>query len=403
MTVYSSTSLKYFTSHCPKALKYHLEGKFQPKEIFQAGIAAHAVLEQIGRKQPPGSNEMRIVADAVVDELITKGHMYYGEQEPPMAPDSAFQGRDIAFSYAETNPVPKGQYEIPLAMDALGEPCPAGAPEARYRALIDCIYECEEGDEDFSGNVIAVRDYKSAWPTGEADLETIQRKGQAVLAYLNLLTPASEIHGIKMEVVNLRSHKSFSRTIWLNEEGEDTMNQWQRDILQACKAADNTSEARPGVGCIDCPWVSYCCEAQLCANRAEMPIDLVCIDGTRKDLVKRLKVLLAEESADIPGGTLGFYNEPKKILTDNAEESILEEFYIGLGQVFDPEDEIKFRDKFSAEISLLKALKLGSGNATAIAKLMFKGKESKGALQVFLLSLMEDVGSVSFGIQKEKK
>ena len=392
--IYSSTSMRYFTRHCPKALDYHLKGAFHPKEIFQAGIAAHAVLEEIGRKKARDTQEMRSISNNVIDQLMQVGHSYYGAQEPPMQPEAAFEGRNLALSYAESNPVPEGQYEVPLAMDCLGLPCDHTDEKTRYRALIDLMYEDIEGDEDFSGKVLVVRDYKSAWPTGDSELDTLQRKGQAVMAFLNMTQDG--IQGIRMEVVNIRSHKTFTKTIWLDDEGLETLEQWKNDILQMCKAADVTREARPGVGCLDCPWVMDCNDAQMRSNRAELPIDLACLEGTRKELIKRLKVTLKEAPAEVPGGEVGFRNESKKKPKEGAIFDIVRAFHVKLGDFQEDEG-------YETEVALLNTVGVGSGQVGNAAKVIFEGRDGKEGRESFLMDLLEDVGVVKFGIHKGGK
>ena len=49
MKVKSSTNLKYFIEYCPKALGFHEDDTPMDRDIFQPGIAAHAVVEHVGK------------------------------------------------------------------------------------------------------------------------------------------------------------------------------------------------------------------------------------------------------------------------------------------------------------------------------------------------------------------
>ena len=118
MKTYSSTILRHFTHHCPLALDFYEKEAQRDTDIFQVGQASHAVLEHVGKKNAKTKEAQKIVADAVVKELITTGHTFYDRVEPPMQPDHAFDGRDLALEYLAYNKLPTDgvKFEMSLGM-----------------------------------------------------------------------------------------------------------------------------------------------------------------------------------------------------------------------------------------------------------------------------------------------
>jgi len=387
MQTYSSTMLRYFVEHCPKALDFHLRGEPEETDIYQAGISAHAVLQVVGEKKATSPEKMRKVADAVVHELITTGRSYYGAPRPPMNPEPAFAGREIALEYLAAHQLPgdeeKARFEIALGMDAEGKPCDVTG--ARWRAIIDVVYEDVHGDEDFNADVVVVRDYKSAWPTGESELETLQRKGQGVLAWLQY----PEKQGVRMEVVNLRTHQTFSRVVYFDDAGIELLETWRRDIMSLCKAADVTRVARPGTGCVTCPFITRCPDAQKLATAAESAVSLAVLEGLRESLRERLKAQLVEaDGIEVPGGFVGFKSESKSEIVGEAIDQILAMWY---------NKPLSAVSSMSMEKSLLKAIGLGSSQVANVAKILFNG-DSKAAREDFIALCTRKISHPKFGV-----
>ena len=397
---YSSTLLKYFTNNCPKALGNYENDVPSDKDIFQTGIAAHAVLQIIGEKEISEIDEQkkRDVAKAVVDELITKGRSFAGKPEPPMNPEHAFAGRDLALDYLEYKSLPvDGKYEIGLGMTVDGKQCAYDAKECRYRAITDAIYPDVDGDiDDFQAKVITVRDYKSAWPTNADELETLQRKGQAVLTLLHYGHDI-EIKGIKLEVVNLRTHQSFTKTVWFDDEGEQLLRQWQSDILQLCDAADKTRQARPGGGCLGCAWCLSCSDSHKLAMGDNVDaLGLITLEARRKVLLKALKAEITEGHVEVEGGYVGYQAMSEMTLKENAIYNVLLDFYNRAGHGVKLED---IHNKYPLEVGLLESAKLGSGNVNAIAKALYD-KTEMDARENLTERCLEDTGKTQFGVWK---
>lgn len=359
MNRYSSSTLKLFTNNCPAALGFHERQEPRLTEIFQAGIAAHAVLQTIGEKDATEPEQQKAVADAVVSELITEGRAFKGIPEPPMSPEAAFEGRDIALAWLSWNELPAGEQETLLMMDGDGE-VPAVDTQPRYDAIIDMVYPEMAGDEDAPLQTIVVRDYKSAWPTNADELLTLQRKGQAVLAWLS----NPDVDGITREVVNLRTGGLFRETTWLDDEGIATLTQWRDDILTLCAAADATRAPRPGVGCITCPYVLRCDACVGVMGDSERPAVRYAVG---KALIAATEPLLKEQAKEAPvpdgvGGLIG-YQATNSRTVDLSEAA---------GQIA--------ALWASGDIAgLVTAMKPGVGNIEKLGKVLFPGKDGKDA------------------------
>lgn len=389
--VYSSTSLNYWIKHCPQALGFHLEGVQQDTDIYQAGIAAHAILQRVGEKKLKDFKQIKLFADKVVAKLISEPRKYYDKEEPQMPPEMAFEGRELALAYLATNELPaNAKYEIALGMDAKGNQC--SLAKARYRALMDCIYEDIDGDEDAAYDVVVVRDYKSAWPTNADELETLQRKGQAVLAWLHY----SNKQGVRLEVVNLRTGALFNKTIFFTEENVEMLAQWRKDILMLCDKADKVRSARVGHGCLTCPFTQHCPTLLGASTSKDTPKSYIALEALRESMRVKLKAQLQESQGVTFDNTyLGYKDQGKNILTPEAIKQILAAWYeLPLDQI---------ESERPREVGLLKVLSLGASNVEAFIKFMFKG-ESKQEKKDFLELCLTKKPQPTFGIwAKEEK
>lgn len=400
MKTYSSTTLKYFTDYCPAALGFYEKRTPSDKSIFQAGIAAHAVLQAVGEQKAEGGEAIKAIAWSVVSELVAAGRAFNNVPEPPMNPDSAFEGRDVALKYLSTKTLPEGaKYEMGLAMDSKGKLCDYYSDKARYRAIIDRVYHEEAGDEEWTGKLIVASDYKSAWPTSEKELSTLQRRGQGLLV---AKTADASTQGLRMEVVNLRTGKAFTNDIWFDGESEETLKQWESDILLLCDAADKTRDPRPGANCIECPYVNACDVALKFepVTSEDAATALATLEAKRKDLTKRLKKELADrDRIDVPGGYVGFQAGTQATLSDDAIHEIIAWWYGAHLEKKKTKEEISI--EYPLEVGLLTALGLGSGQVKTLTKTLFD-KADADKKEEFLGRTLTSIETVKFGVWKEK-
>ena len=384
MKKYSSSTIGYFNNYCPAALGFY--EKDTPYDISQMayGVASHAVLEAIGNKGATSDEEKRATSEAVVRRLITEGRTFRGRHEPPMKPDHAFLGRDVALKWLEFNEFPEGgEYEIELA---------AVLPGQNYKivALHDLIWSEEESDECSSKITAISRDWKG-WQGTEAELETIQRKAQAV----TLLHRHPSVEEIRLEVCNLQTHQIFSKTIVLDEEGLSLIEQWANDLNTVCHAVDQTREARPGVGCLSCPYNHVCKDRMIAAphdteDYEKLSLYLVGLETERTAVIKMLKAN-AELPVDIEGGYVGWKLHPNNKVAKDAHQKVIDAW---LGENFE------FISKESFE-SLISALNLGISNINSVAKVLY-GKEDDAMKEDFLDSCIEKRNRRLFGVWKGK-
>lgn len=318
MKTYSSSVIKLFSDHCPAALGFYEAGAPRYDDLFQTGIAAHHVLEHCGKKDAKTPDEQATVGDAVVFELITAGRTYRGSHEPPMQPEAALAGRDIALRWLAEHPHPAGaQFELELFTPEVGG--------IRYAALIDRLHRETIGDEDDAIEAVITSDYKTAWPVGAEWLESLQAKGQAVVAWLNY----PNVDAIITETINLRTWAVYSNTIRLDEDGVALLTRWHEDIKLVCRAVDQTREARPGIGCADCPYILGCSEATriMCAGD-EVGQMYAIAKGRADELGKQLRVQTKEQPLnDGNGGWIGYQPKTKRRVHDEAAVILTDDWF----------------------------------------------------------------------------
>jgi hypothetical protein len=374
MKSYSSTSINLFVKHCPAALGMREAGEPEYREIYQTGVAAHAVLQVVGEKNARTPAEQQAVAKAVTQELIEHGRAFKGVPEPPMDPESAFNGRDLALRWLADNELPgAGSHELWLGMGADGTN--TDPKLARYDAIIDLVYPESAGDEDWHAETVVVRDYKTSWVAGEDELWTLQRKGQAVLAWLKW----PHAGGITREVVNLRTGAVYRDTTWLDDDGLALLEGWRDDILALCTAADSTRAARPGVGCIGCPFVLRCTDCVGLLGTRERPAEAWAAAQAVLKFTAPLLKQQAKESGPVPdgaGGLVGFREKQKRRLNGDALEHIKA---LELDQG-----------------ALLQALKPGVGNVSNLARAIYD-KTRMPEREDFLAACLEEFTAAEFG------
>lgn len=329
MKRYSSSVLKIFNRNCPQALGFYEDEAPYDRELFQQGIAAHAVLQVVGEKRASGQHDILTVADAVVTELITKGRSYKGRHEPPMSPEDAMAGRDIALQYLYEYPLnlpDNSGFEVQWAINDKGKACLIGEDSQRYDAIFDVLYTDIEGDEDYATDVIVVRDYKSAWPTGANELDTMQVKGHAVIAWQHF---KDRVGGVRNEIVNLRTKQIYTRTTYFDEEGIKTLQQWTKDILTACSAADTTREARPGAGCIGCFYTLSCPDClEYYQHDTNIYITFATLKAQLAELGKIVRNDAKVEPIEVPGGEIAYRGQNEKVATEEAIDKLIEYWWM---------------------------------------------------------------------------
>lgn len=401
---YHSTDLKLAASHCPRALTFQEEGVPRERRKFEAGIAAHAFLQEIGQltKECGAALPQQISerCDAVARGLLTNGRMFEGVLEPPLSSDAVFAGRDLAVAFAGSagwsQVTPTADYEVGLAVDADRKPVPYDSPDARLAGILDMLDLRLLEDEDSSLRVLIVRDYKSAWSTSEADLETTQRKAQAVLAAAHYGMQADVL---QLEVVNLRTMRVYAREVVLEGGDSDLLRQWWGDLAITMDALDaqkarGPRPAIPGAGCFGCPFITACDHAQDYVTRTRIPgtaEERATVYAAASATVEFYRELLRDETdqapIEIPGGSVvGTMPAPVRELNNGAAQEAFDEFVAqgGDGRGF------------------AKALKPSVGNLESLAKVMFPDAMDRGARERFIESHTRGAIKRRFGIHPKQ-
>jgi hypothetical protein len=391
-----STSLRAFTDHCPRALDFHEAGAPMLREQFDVGIAAHAVLQQLGEaavhcgEALPVDEHAACVAP-LVEVLITRGRAFDDIPEPPLNPDAVFLGRDIALRWASEHPMgPDARYEFGAAVDKDWKPCDYRDSDARYRAIFDVYFNGEVEDEEAAYKMVVVRDYKTAWPTDAEELDTTQMRGQALLAYA--LSPGVDC--IRQEVVNLRTRETLTRDVFLDEEGLAKLDGWRRDLETLMRAADHkdadgTRPARPGGGCLGCPFILQCRDAtdfwadHVMGLGQPTPERVVVAFATaqahRDALFDLAKAATAEAPIVVHGGLVGTVGVARRESRPEAH-TILYKAWCSVGGHAPGAgaDDASWRE-WEAEngrpLGILKSSKLGITQIKAVAKALYPERE----------------------------
>ncbi len=331
MGTYRPTTLKLASKHCPRAMNFYADGAETDRRIFGVGIAVHAVIQSWIQATNDCDRELDDVELTLVSlesckRMIREGRKFEGAQEPPLPADDVWAGRDLAHAYVERHPILPSillsSAELGMAVDENWKPT-RYSPEARLRLIADYVTVTEEvGEDGDGGRVLVVRDYKSAWSTDETELDTVQMKAQAVLAWIHhgedgepqMLTEEDirtapyhvkpVIDCLRQEVVNLRTGATFKRDLWIHDDGLDILDRWTEELDVTMRALDDGREeilpterlkemmtmrrddgsflyqigSRPGLpatfdgleiptgryavapggGCIGCPYVAHC-------------------------------------------------------------------------------------------------------------------------------------------------
>lgn len=369
---WSSSSVKAALRWCPHALTLADEGAPRDTSIFDVGTVAHAILEDFHAESRTTRGAIitrdraRTIAYAVGAHMATEGRSFDGVPEAPVTPTAIHEGAQIALGWlarCEGYLDPAALPEMALAVDRDWRPCDYRDPDAHWRAVIDTAGIVNDEDE---GCVIWTRDYKTAWPTSEAELETIQIRGQSLL----LLAHAERLgfphpDTLAREVVNLRTGRIFTAAVNIEQEAA-MLDDWRAEIAALVKAVTAKKRTpRPGAGCAACPYRLVCTHA---------PPEAVDIVSTAERYLAlqaeadSLKAVLKEATRETPltlstGQVLGWRTQTKNKPAPRAHED--------LTRMFDP-------DASGAVIGLMKRV-IGVAGIQNAARALHKRDTAKQA------------------------
>lgn len=379
MNCYRPTTLKLASTHCPRAVDHYERNRPAFREHFWTGIAAHECLAAIGAwaihfKAQPESGIIVQICNSVTKALVTKGRSFEGKAEPPMPMEAATEGAALALNYATaettTWAVADAWHEVGHAFDAQWRAVPYDHRTRRFRLILDAAEVVEDSGEEYTGRVAVVRDYKSAWSTGAGELNTYQMRAQAVAAWLE----REDVDCVRREVVNLRSGEVFRDELWLESGGREQLEEWRRDITKYMQALDDMigpdgqRPARPGAGCLSCPWSLQCDASAVTGADAteEAARRLALIEGQRAQLVKTLKASDVGKPLAIGRDRVGWRATADQAPTDAAARAMFDAWTEKGGEVG----------------GFLAALKPGMGALRAVAKKLHPDDKEQQAAAV---------------------
>jgi len=329
MGCYRPTTLKLASAHCPRAVDFYEQNAPSFREHFAVGIAAHDVLAKIGELalflgRAPTPEEMQSAGSGIARGLMEHGRVFEGNREPPMSAEDAFAGRDLALAYAgrsdATWAIADAWYERGFAFDNAWRSIPFASKDRRFRLILDKIEIITEEGEDYAGRLAVVTDYKSAWPTDESELSTYQMRAQAVAVYLAM---GAELDGIRLQVTNLRTGKTFALDLWFESGGREQIEEWKSEIADYMAALDAMTDhkrrpARPGIGCLGCPYAMGCDADIVESDRTAMGMRLAKLEGEREQLIKALKAATAEHAIRLADCEVGYGVKLSRTPKENA-------------------------------------------------------------------------------------
>lgn len=395
-----STTLALFAERCPLALDLWESGADYPRDIFTPGVSAHACLQALGdaaegriEQGEPGA-----ITAAVVEELCSQGRRWEDRHEPPLAIEPALAGRRLALDWWEAQPWPAGsECEQGLAVDSQWRPCAYDAPDVYYRGILDVSGLCFDGDQEGGAPGLRVRDYKSAWRAGADVLDSLQIKGQALLA----LAHADEAPlFVLQEVGNLRTRQIASRQVWLDDQGQEQVEAWRQELDTAIRAAERRPrQARPGACCVGCPYLRQCKPGQDWAAAVDLDsaaVEFALTEARRRELSAMLRAGTDRQSWPVEGGVVGYVGQVQRTPRPTAALQLAAAWW----QVA-PDAVETWAADHSTWLSLLDALDLGVGQVEAVAKRLHHratGRDWKAQRQALIASLLDTIVVARFGV-----
>ena len=325
--MYHPTDISLAANHCNYAVKLKYKNTPYDRDIFQIGVAAHAVIENVGKLAnklgtEPDMEQILPIAKQTAIELAANGRAYDNHPEPPMKISQAIEGKNIALLYLSRNQLnPNAQYELPFAFDKEWNTVEYYNEKANFRTILDFVLVENITDEDGdSYQSITVRDYKSSWHIPIEHMDNIQRRSQAVAAWLTY--PDASI--IKLQIHGLRFQKKLERIIYVQQE-IDTLEKWKDDIDTAVKALKQVAVASPGIGCLNCPFTLHCNAAQhnLLLNKKDPTQQYLAAQAILKTTEKYVREITKQKQIKHQTGVLGYMPKERTKMKPDAPQQLL--------------------------------------------------------------------------------
>lgn len=329
MKALSSSRLRLVDERCPGALDLAEAGAPYDASLFGTGKVAHACLDALHRASKAAGGAIDYdhavkVAHATAATMATQGSAFDANPEPPVTLDTMRPGVDLALRHfaSEGNAIdPDAHAESGLGVGPDWEPMPYRTA-THWRAVLDLVGMRE--DEDGAA-VLWVRDYKSAWPTGIASIQTLQMRGQALvaLACAPRLFPSRSPDVVARQVVNLQTGQMFEEALDL-ADADHILSGWRAEIDAMVEAIPRTPRPfRPGPQCAGCPYRLTCRAAPPEATDAAATARrYAALLAEAEALEPYLRAATAEAPMEVDGHTLGWQQSDKATPTIGAAREL---------------------------------------------------------------------------------
>ena len=321
---YHPSDISLRERHCGHAITLKKNGTNYDRDIFQTGVAAHAVLEEIGLATNKNPNitidDVNKIADDTVISLTTKGRAYDKRPEPPMTIKQALEGKELALKHWVYNPLPNDAiYEMPLAYDKDWNRVDYYDDNVIFRTLLDMVQVYEETDEEGDTiKTILVRDYKTSWHIDTDMLDNLQRRAQAICIWLAY----PDVDVIQLNVFGLRNGKSITRDINVHAEA-DMLKQWHKDIILALNILKLPQTPSPGASCFGCPFTKRCEHAATSSKLNESIIERYITSlAIAKALESDVKKITKEGNIKTNGGYVGYIKKTRSSADKTAVKNL---------------------------------------------------------------------------------
>ena len=381
MHAYHPTTIKMHSNHCPWAVQLWKNRIPYDRSIFHTGVVAHRVLEDIGNNP---NKEPKIIADNVVEKYCSEGRAYDNVPEPPAPFTDALEGAKLALEWHRIHPVPHGDgvtHEHPFAYTQNWTEVPYYSKQAKFRTLIDVVEIIEEYDEtsDSAYTVAVVRDYKTSWVATHDELDSFQRRCQAVVVWLKYKPDV-----LVLEICNLRIKANYRREIIVAHE-EDMLREWKHDISLAIRTLDGDLNPNPGVGCIRCPYTERCQHFHVMYDSKDIVKRYIAAKEVIAKLEPQIKKAMKEQPPQsMHGGKVGYATKERRKILPSAKQTLLQ----------------AWKDQDGTIEQLFQNMELGVRAIDKICKIL---KPNKAERQELADKLTTSEQYSAFGIHKDKK
>ena len=380
MPAYHPTTIRLHSNNCPHAVELWKLNTPYDRSIFHTGVIAHAILEEIG-KNP--DKDARQVADKIVEKYCSEGRAYDSIPEPPAPLADALEGAKLALDWHRKFPVPFGDgitHEHPFAFTDQWASVDYNDKTAKFRTLLDVVEIHEEYNSDTGETYTRaiIRDYKTSWVATYDELDSFQRRCQAVVVWL-FYRPDF----ITLEIANLRLRCNFSKEIDCHEQ-QNMLQEWQDNISTAIRTLDKQLNPNPGAGCVQCQYSPYCEYFDSMYKSDDVYRKYI----AAKEIVAKLepqirKIHKAKPPKRMGLGLVGYAQKKRKKILPTAQQTILQ----------------KWTEQDGTLHELFTSMDL---SIRVVEKLARKITSSKEEREQLIQQITREEPYSSFGIHKDK-